>query len=100
MVEADLDVHWQFVAGTDSSRLMRAYEALVPEIKLCIAQLRPAYDSPQQIAREHRAIVAAIAAGDGDAAAEAVGVHLVQYADLRLDRDPEPIQSSLDGQAR
>lgn len=102
VVAADLRVHQELVAGTGSSRLARAYEYLVPEIKLCIAQLRPAYSSPEPIAQEHHAILDAIAAGDQDAAAAAVAAHLVQYTDLdgRLDGHPEPIRRSLEGHAR
>ena len=69
VVEADLEFHRSLVAATQSPRLLRLFELLEDEIRLAIAQLRPAYVSPTQLAREHRRLLTVI---ETRTAAEAV----------------------------
>lgn len=78
VVEADLEIHRALVAATNSPRLLRAFELLEDEIRLCIAQLKPAYESPAALAREHRDLLTAIENGDKRTAIALMGQHLDQ----------------------
>lgn len=83
VVEADLDFHRSLVAATESPRLLRLFELLQDEIRLAIAQLRPAYASPTELAREHRRLLAAIETETTTEAVKLMQQHLDQaVADL------------------
>ena len=65
----DLDMTQPFTAArarnaADSERINRAYAGVQSEILLCMAQLRPHYDRPAEVAAEHRELLEAIEAGD------------------------------------
>jgi DNA-binding GntR family transcriptional regulator len=76
VVEADLRFHRALAAATGSPRLERLYVSLGGEIRLCIAQLRPAWPSPSAMAAEHRALLDVIEAGDVDDAIARMTAHL------------------------
>jgi DNA-binding GntR family transcriptional regulator len=78
VVEADLDFHRALISATGSPRLLRLFELLEDEIRLSIAQLKPAYDSPASLAREHRDLLTAIESGDADASVKLLKQHLEQ----------------------
>ena len=76
VVDADLDFHSALIEAVGSERLVRQYALLQDEIRLSLAQLRTAYGSPAELAREHRALLESIAAGEPDAAATLLNDHL------------------------
>jgi len=76
VVDADHAFHRALVRATGSPRLERLYLSLAGEIKLCVAQLRPAWSSPAEMAAEHRAVLDVIEAGDVDDAVERMTEHL------------------------
>lgn len=76
VVAADMAIHRALVGAIGSKRLNRLYGSLTAEIRLCIAQLRPCYESPARLAQEHREVLEAIETGDGDLAASAMRAHL------------------------
>jgi DNA-binding GntR family transcriptional regulator len=76
VVNADHGFHRALVRATGSPRLERLYLSLAGEIKLCVAQLRPAWSSPAEMAAEHRAVLDVIEAGDVDDAVERMTGHL------------------------
>jgi DNA-binding GntR family transcriptional regulator len=78
IVEADLDFHRSLAQAAGSPRLLRLFEMLEDEIRLSIAQLRPAYESPASLAREHRGLLDAVESGNADRAAALVRQHLDQ----------------------
>jgi len=78
VVEADLQFHRALVAATRSPRLLRLFELLEDEIRLAIAQLKPAYDSPATLAREHRELLTAIESGKTGTAIALTHQHLDQ----------------------
>ena len=78
VVEADLQFHRALVAATKSPRLLRLFELLEDEIRLAIAQLKPAYDSPATLAREHRELLTAIESGKTGTAMALTHQHLDQ----------------------
>lgn len=75
-VEADLDFHAALVDAVSSPRLQRAYGALHAEIRLCLVQMRPAYDDVTVLAHEHRALLDAIADGPKRTATRLMVEHL------------------------
>jgi DNA-binding GntR family transcriptional regulator len=76
VVDADIDFHVALVQASGSRHIARLYEMLGDEIRLCVAQLRPAYDSVAKLAREHRELLAAIGDGNVRAATGLMREHL------------------------
>lgn len=76
VVDADLDFHLALVEAGGSRHIARLYSVLGDEIRLCLAQLRPAYDSVATLAREHRELLATIEQGEVRAAVELMCQHL------------------------
>jgi DNA-binding GntR family transcriptional regulator len=76
VVDADIDFHVALVEASGSRHISHLYGLLGDEIRLCVAQLRPAYDSVAKLAGEHRELLAAIEQGDVDAAVGLMREHL------------------------
>jgi DNA-binding GntR family transcriptional regulator len=76
VVGPDLTFHRAIIDGAGSERLQRAYHGLQSEIVLCMVQLQPAYDHPQEVAAEHEELLAAIEARDTERAERLWRVHL------------------------
>jgi DNA-binding GntR family transcriptional regulator len=75
-VDADLAFHVALIEAVGSSRLARLHAALEGEIRLCIAQLRPAWHTPSALAEEHRQVLDGILAGSPPAAEARMREHL------------------------
>jgi len=75
-VEADLAFHVALIDATGSDRMRRLHATLQDEIRLCIAQLRPAWHTPAALAEEHREVLDGILAGSPDAAEARMREHL------------------------
>lgn len=75
-VEAHTAFHIALINAADSPRLSRIYPAMQEEMQLCLAQLRASYPGPQDLAREHRALLEAIQSGDADHAQAQMRAHL------------------------
>ena len=91
VVEADLDFHRALVAATKSPRLLRLFALLEDEIRLSIAQLRPAYESAAALARELRDVLSAMEQGDQETAVALHRRHL-SHAIAVLTHTPIPAQ--------
>jgi DNA-binding GntR family transcriptional regulator len=76
VVDADLAFHVALIQAIGSPRLARLHAALEGEIRLCIAQLRPAWHTPSALAEEHRQVLDGILAGSPPAAEERMREHL------------------------
>ena len=76
VVDSDLAFHRALIEAVGSPRLVRLHALLHDEIRLSLAQLRPAYESPTALASEHRALLEGIAAGDSDRAVALLEEHL------------------------
>jgi DNA-binding GntR family transcriptional regulator len=76
VVDADFAFHQALVTATASPRLSRLHASLEGEIRLCIAQLRPAWHTPSALAEEHRQVLEGILAGSVSAAEERMREHL------------------------
>ena len=75
VVEADLAFHRGIIEGVGSPRLVRAYATAQAEIKLCMVQLRPHYERPEEVAAEHRGLLVALRSGDSAVAGRAFRRH-------------------------
>jgi DNA-binding GntR family transcriptional regulator len=75
-VEAHTAFHIALIDCAGSARLSRLYPAMQEEMQLCLAQLRSAYPGAQDLAREHRVLLDAVASGDVGAARAEMGAHL------------------------
>jgi DNA-binding GntR family transcriptional regulator len=66
VVDLDMDFHRAIIDATGSERISRAYAGVQSEILLCMAQLRPHYDRPDEVAAEHRELLEALQTGNPD----------------------------------
>ncbi len=78
VVEQDMRFHRALVEAAGSPRIARTYAAIHAEIAYCLVQLRPHYDRPAQVAKEHRELLAAIVARDGELAVVRMRAHLFE----------------------
>jgi DNA-binding GntR family transcriptional regulator len=78
-LEEDFRFHRALVAALGSARLAGAHERAQGELRLVLLQLDRDYEPPQ--VEEHRAILAALLAGDRAAAAAALAAHLERAAE-------------------
>jgi DNA-binding GntR family transcriptional regulator len=76
VVDADLGFHHALARAVGSPRLERLYLSMSGEIRLCIAQLRPSWQSPTHMSDEHRELLAVIEGGDVEAAEARMTAHL------------------------
>jgi DNA-binding GntR family transcriptional regulator len=76
VVDADMDFHRAVIDATGSERMTRAYTSVQSEILLCMAQLKPHYDHPDEVAQEHRELLEPIVAGDPKLAEKRFRAHL------------------------
>lgn len=76
-VDPDLRFHTALIDGIASARTSRMYRSVLDEVRLCMAQVqgRRLIDT-DAIARQHAAILEAVADGDGERAADLLAVHL------------------------
>ena len=68
--------HRAIIEATASPRIQRAYNGLQSEITLTLAQLRPVYDAPAEVAAEHEELLAPIISGDNKLAEKLFRAHL------------------------
>ncbi|MGP3935573.1 GntR family transcriptional regulator [Nonomuraea sp. KM88] len=71
----DVAFHRAVFVAAGSARLLRTFDELSAELRLLIAQLRPAYDSVSDLAREHELLLDALRSGDVQQARAAWNAH-------------------------
>ena len=77
--EADRRLHALFVAASDNTRLLRAYEhAHIPLFQIRVGQSREYMEDYETTDREHRAIVAALKEGAVEKAVELLRAHFAR----------------------
>lgn len=81
VADVDLRFHEALVAGAGSPRLTRMYATLVVETRLLLRSLPARHRDPHEVVAEHKALLAAIEAGDAAAAAASVESHLAPETD-------------------
>ena len=93
-VRADIAFHMALVTGVGSERLGRMYEMIAGECHLAMGQYQAhRRTEPSSVEAEHQALLVAITAGDGDAAAQAMTLHLTRSRDRVLAQQTEQITS-------
>jgi DNA-binding GntR family transcriptional regulator len=87
----DMQFHTSFVAGTGNTRLVRIYETLAAESRMCILNLAVAYPRLDVLVQEHQNILDLLEAGDREALHKAIKRHMESAVeDLTLTRgEPE-----------
>lgn len=85
--ELDLQFHHTIVQSSRSPRLVRMFETLLAETRICLAALEQAYPRPADIVDEHTLIQQALAAGRHDEALDRIDAHMVR-ARSKLAADP------------
>ena len=81
VVDADMDFHRAVIDATGSERMTRAYASVQSEILLCMAQLKPHYDHPDEVAQEHRELLEPLVDGDMKLAEKRFRAHLDEATD-------------------
>jgi DNA-binding GntR family transcriptional regulator len=74
--DADVAFHRAVFVATGSPRLLAAFDGLSTELRLLVAQLRPAYGGSSDLAAEHHQLFSVLAAGRVRPAEVAWRVHL------------------------
>ena len=91
VADHDIAFHRAVLAVAASPRLLRTFNEVGAELRLLIAQLRPAYRSAQDLAAEHAELLYALRAGKMRQAVDAWREHLDVaerfFLDLILERD-------------
>jgi DNA-binding GntR family transcriptional regulator len=91
VADHDIAFHRAMLGAAASPRLLRAFDGIAAELRLLIAQLRPAYRGAQELAAEHAALLHALQAGEARPAIQAWQEHLDSgerfFLDLIKERD-------------
>lgn len=94
LAELDLAFHEALVAASGSRRLVRMYQTLLAETRICLTAIETDYPDPNDIVTEHGHLVAALRLGDVRAVFAAIDEHLQQRAVRRRARTA-PIMDTL-----
>lgn len=86
VADLDLEFHESLVASSGSRRLVRMYDTLLAETRICLAALEADYPVWHDVVTEHEQVVAALRAGDEAAVVDAVDAHLHQATARRRNR--------------
>ena len=81
VVDADMAFHRAVIDAAGSERMTRAFASVQSEILLCMAQLKPHYDHPDEVAQEHRDLLEALVDGDAKLAEKRFRAHLDEATD-------------------
>ncbi|WP_458113055.1 GntR family transcriptional regulator [Arthrobacter sp. R1-13] len=72
----DMQFHTAFVSGAGNTRLIRIYETLAAESRMCILNLAVAYPRIDVLVQEHQNLLDLLAAGDREALHDAIARHM------------------------
>jgi DNA-binding GntR family transcriptional regulator len=72
----DMQFHTSFVEGTGNSRLVRIYDTLAAESRMCIVNLQGSYPRPDALVQEHQNILDLLQAGDSEGLQRAISRHM------------------------
>lgn len=87
IVDPDMRFHRSLIDAFGSERTSRLYDTLASEVVFCMSQVQGASLLPTGvIAAEHEQILTHIEAGDGDAAAALLAVHLGRARERLVER--------------
>ena len=72
----DMQFHTSFVKATGNSRLIRIYNTLVAESRMCILNLEVSYPRVDALVQEHQNILDSLQAGDSEGLQRAISRHM------------------------
>jgi DNA-binding GntR family transcriptional regulator len=72
----DMQFHISFVAGAGNSRLIRIYETLAAESRMCILNLEVSYPRVDVLVQEHQNLLDLLEAGDREGLLEGIKQHM------------------------
>ncbi|WP_457965009.1 GntR family transcriptional regulator [Arthrobacter sp. D1-29] len=81
LARLDMEFHTSFVAGAGNTRLIRIYETLAAESRMCILNLAVAYPRIDVLVQEHQILLDLLEAGDKEALHKAIKRHLETAVD-------------------
>ncbi|MDP9907250.1 MULTISPECIES: GntR family transcriptional regulator [Arthrobacter] len=85
----DMQFHTAFVSGTGNTRLIRIYETLAAESRMCILSLEVAYPRIDVLVQEHQDILDLLEARDQSGLQQAIKRHMQKAVeDLTSTRQP------------
>lgn len=76
LAKLDMAFHTTFVAGTGNSRMLRIYETLAAESRMCILNLEVAYPRADVLVQEHQKLLDLLEAGDDKGLQQAISRHM------------------------
>ena len=87
----DMEFHTAFVSGAGNTRLIRIYETLAAESRMCILNLAVAYPRIDVLVQEHQNLMDLLAAGDREALHKAIARHMQKAVeDLTSSGEEQP----------
>jgi DNA-binding GntR family transcriptional regulator len=72
----DMAFHTRFVSGTGNTRLMRIYQTLAAESRMCILNLEVSYPRIDVLVQEHQILLDLLEQGDRDGLQRAIRRHM------------------------
>ncbi|MFI0472215.1 GntR family transcriptional regulator [Halomonas sp. HMF6819] len=75
-IEEDLQFHRLMLHYAGNERLLRAFEGLAHELRLCITLITRTHEAPETIATSHYQLLEALASQSGPACREAIDYHI------------------------
>ncbi|MEV7607831.1 GntR family transcriptional regulator [Paenarthrobacter sp. NPDC089322] len=84
----DMQFHTAFVSGTGNTRLIRIYETLAAETRMCILSLEVKYPRIDALVEEHQGILDLLEAGDREELQKAIKRHMSKAVE-DLTSEPE-----------
>lgn len=88
----DMQFHTSFVAGAGNTRLIRIYETLAAESRMCILNLAVAYPRIDVLVQEHQNLLDLLENGDKEALHKAIKRHMeTAVADLTAPREKNDV---------
>jgi DNA-binding GntR family transcriptional regulator len=76
LARLDMQFHISFVAGTGNTRLIRIYETLAAESRMCILNLEVSYPRVDVLVQEHQTLLDLLEAGERNGLQDAIRRHL------------------------
>ncbi|MBA2777528.1 GntR family transcriptional regulator [Billgrantia kenyensis] len=75
-IEEDLVFHRMVISFSGNQRLLKAYDDITHELRLCIALIGKTHADPDSISTSHWPLLDALASGDPDQCREAIDYHI------------------------
>ncbi len=85
----DMQFHTSFVAGTGNSRLIRIYQTLAAESRMCIVNLEVSYPRADVLVEEHQNLLDLLEGGDRKGLLKAIKRHMQTAVEDLTERQPD-----------